>query len=95
MSQRDSSVPPLDRELLERLQQLTGLSRSTLQRVAETIVDYFNETTEDFVQRRHAELRKQRIRNEEAFQRISEELAQRLVAAPRLSLRQLRRIVYG
>ena len=48
-----------------------------------------------YVRRRHAELKTFGVRNPEIFARLADELAQRVVAAPELSERQLRRIVYG
>ena len=47
------------------------------------------------MRRRHAELKTHGVRNPEIFARLAEELAHRVVAAPALSERQLRRIVYG
>ena len=59
------------------------------------VLAYFGETAEEFVRRRHAELRARGLTNDQIFKRIAAELALRRVAAPELSLRQLRRIVYG
>ena len=50
---------------------------------------------EDYVRLRHASLKTYGAKNPEIFLRIAEELAERVVAAPELSERQLRRIVYG
>ena len=47
------------------------------------------------MRRRHAELKTHGARNPEIFAHLAEELAHRVVAAPALSERQLRRIVYG
>jgi hypothetical protein len=47
------------------------------------------------VRRRHRELQAAGRTNAEIFGRIAAELAGRPVAAPALSERQLRRIVYG
>ena len=44
---------------------------------------------------RHAELQAVGKKNPEIFRLIADELGRRLVAAPLLSERQLRRIVYG
>jgi hypothetical protein len=50
---------------------------------------------EEFVRRRHAELRQRQRKNEEIWPLVEAELRQRRFAAPILSERQLRRIVYG
>lgn len=59
------------------------------------VLAYFDETAEEFVRRRHRELRSGGLTNEMIFERIADELPRRAVAPPALSLRQLRRIVYG
>lgn len=59
------------------------------------VLAYFSETAEEFVRRRHGELKRHGFTNDEIFPRIAAELGARRVAAPELSLRQLRRIIYG
>ena len=76
------------------------MTRSTdpaanMARVVAEVIAYFNEPTERFVRRRHRELQTRGVVNAVAFEQIAGELAGRLVAPPRLSARQLRRIVYG
>ena len=73
----------------------TGLSRAEASRVVEDVVAYLSEPVEDYVRRRHAELKTYGAKNPEIFERIAGELAERVVAAPELTERQLRRIVYG
>lgn len=59
------------------------------------VLAYFSEPVEEFVRRRHSELKARGLTNDEIFPRIATELPLRRVAAPELTLRQLRRIVYG
>ena len=59
------------------------------------VVAYYAEPVEDYVRRRHARLQVDGLKNSQIFARIAEELADRVVAPPVLSERQLRRIVYG
>lgn len=59
------------------------------------VLAYFDETAEEFVRRRHRELQGRGLHNPAIFEAIAEELADRVVAPQPLSLRQLRRIVYG
>lgn len=59
------------------------------------VLAYFDERTEEFVRRRHRELQSGGLANTDIFERIAAELPYRAVAPPELSLRQLRRIVYG
>ena len=84
-----------DPELVERIATSTGLSPADAARVVEDVVAFHAEPVEDYVRRRHAQLKTFGEKNPEIFARIAEELAGRVVASPRLSERQLRRIVYG
>ena len=61
----------------------------------EDVVAFHAEPVEDYVRRRHAQLKTYGAKNAEIFARIAAELADRVVAAPALTERQLRRLVYG
>ncbi|MFF2651514.1 hypothetical protein [Streptomyces sp. NPDC058045] len=82
-------------DLLDHLTRSTPLSRGEALRVVQDVLAYFDQTTEEFVRRRHRELQSQGLVNAEIFDQITAELKYRAVAPPELSLRQLRRIVYG
>ncbi|MGH3307693.1 MAG: hypothetical protein ACRDOX_08370 [Nocardioides sp.] len=84
-----------DPELVERIATSTGLSPAEAARVIEDVVAFHAEPVEELVRRRHVQLKTYGARNAEIFTRIAEELAARVVAAPPLTERQLRRIVYG
>jgi hypothetical protein len=93
------SPVPQDRQvhddLVDHLTRSTPLSRGEALRVVQDVLAYFDETAEEYVRRRHRELRAGGLVNEAIFERIAGELPHRAVAPPALSLRQLRRIVYG
>lgn len=80
---------------MDYLVRSTPLGRGEAARVVLDVLAYFGESVEEFVRRRHRELRAAGLGNEAIFQLIAEELPRRAVAPPTLSLRQLRRIVYG
>ncbi|MBC7301628.1 MAG: hypothetical protein H5T78_11795 [Nocardia sp.] len=82
-------------ELVRYVAASTGLSERVAARVVADIVGYFDETAEQFVRRRHTELQSRQMRNAEIWRQLDTELAQRRVAAPLFTARQLRRIVYG
>jgi hypothetical protein len=88
-----ASLP--DPDLVARIAASTGLTEAESARVVEDVVAFHTETVEEFVRRRHAHLKTYGAKNPEIFARIAEELAGRVVAAPDLTERQLRRIVYG
>lgn len=86
---------PVHDDLIDHLVRSTSLQRSEATRIVQDVLAYFDETTEEFVRRRHRELQSQGLANPDIFARITAELPHRAVAPPELSLRQLRRIVYG
>lgn len=82
-------------DLIDHLVRTTPLHRGEAARVVLDVLAYFDETTEEYVRRRHRELQAKGLVNAEIFERIGEELPHRAVTPAALSLRQLRRIVYG
>jgi len=84
-----------DAALVAQVVNSTGLTPAEANRLVSDVVAYYAETAEDFVRRRHAALKLRGMRNDEIFEQIGAELDQRVVAAPRLTSRQLRRIIYG
>ena len=64
--------------------------------IAEIVAQLAAETVEQFVARRHRELKAQDAeRNEAIYRRIAEEVATRPFAVARLTERQIRRLIYG
>jgi hypothetical protein len=84
-----------DNELVRYVVASTGLSEATATRVVADVTAYFAETFEDYVRRRHNELRQRHRKNDDIWPQIAAELGSRRFGAPQLSERQLRRIVYG
>lgn len=82
-------------ELVIHLARTSPLSLGEARRVIAEVLGYFSESAEEFVRRRHRELKAGGLTNDQAFVRIAAELPTRRVAAPQYSLRQLRRVVYG
>jgi hypothetical protein len=87
-------IPGRSEELVKHVAASTGLSPGIAARVVAEVAAYFMESAHDYVRRRHRELQADRLRNDAIFTRIGAELANRPVAPPTLSARQLRRIVY-
>jgi hypothetical protein len=85
----------VDPELFDRLAGSAGLTAAEAARVVQDVMAWYREPVEDYVRRRHAHHHLYGRRNPEIFELIAAELAGRVVAAPALSQRQLRRIVYG
>ena len=84
----------VDPELVDRIVASTGLSPAEAARVIEDVVTFHAEPVDELVRRRHAHLKTYGAKNPEIFARIADELADRVVAAPPLTERQIRRIIY-
>lgn len=82
-------------DLVSHLERTTTLEAAEAERVIADVLAYFSEPTEAYVRRRHRELQRRNLTNPRIFDVIQRELALRRVAAPELSHRQLRRMVYG
>ena len=84
-----------DPALVSHVVATTSLTAAEAARVIEDVIAFHAQPLEAYVRERHAHLKAYGARNPEIFARIAEELTTRVVAAPELSERQLRRIVYG
>lgn len=84
-----------DEDLIQRLAESLGVSASQARRAVGEVVAYYSEPIEVYVRRRHAACQRQGLANPETFRLIVAELAGRVVAAPALTERQVRRIIYG
>ncbi len=82
-------------ELVEHLCRMTRLAPFEARRVVEEVLAYLSESPAEFITRRHGELQREGYANAEIFQRLAGELEHRRFTAPRLSERQIRRLVYG
>ncbi|AKU15250.1 hypothetical protein [Luteipulveratus mongoliensis] len=84
-----------DSELIQQVAATTGLSPAEAARVVDDVLAFYGETVEEFVRRRHGQMQTYGARNAEIFATLAAEIRQRRVAAPELSERQLRRMIYG
>ena len=84
-----------DPALVSHVVATTSLTPGEAARVIDDVIAFHAQSVEGFVRDRHAHLKTYGAKNPEIFARIAEELAHRVVAAPALTERQLRRIVYG
>src|SRR5262249_17457395 len=82
-------------DLLGHLARTTSLEGPAAARLVDEVLAYFSESVEQFVARRHRELKREDLRNDAIFARIAEEVRERRFAAPDLTERQIRRLIYG
>ena len=84
-----------DDDLIRHLAHSLAMSRADARRVVDEVVAYYREPVESYVRRRHTECQRRGMRNAQTFAVLETELAERVVAPPALSQRQLRRMIYG
>lgn len=82
-------------ELCGHLERTSRLTRREATRVVNEVMAYFSESAEEFVTRRHAELQREDKKNAAIFEQIATEVQARRFAAPPLTHRQIRRLIYG
>ncbi len=85
----------VDPRLVRHVEETSGLTSTEASRLIEDVLSFHDEPVEAWVRRRHAELKTYGARNAEIFARLQQELRGQVVAAPELSERQLRRMIYG
>ena len=88
-------LSPDNQELVRHVARSTGLDEATAARVVADVTAYFGQTVEEYVIKRHADLKNRNRKNDDIWPLISDELENRRFKAGELSERQLRRIVYG
>ncbi len=82
--------------LINHLCQSSDLTLSQARRAVDEVIAYFSESPNDYVRRRHLQIKQEQgLANPEIFERIKAELSQLVFAAPPLTQRQIRRIIYG
>ncbi|RHW26511.1 hypothetical protein D0Z08_14390 [Nocardioides immobilis] len=86
---------PADPRLVRHVVATTALAPTEATRVIEDVLAFHQEPVEAYVRRRHGELKLRGAKNADIFGTLRDELADRPVAAPDLSERQLRRMIYG
>lgn len=88
----DDSHP---QDLVGYVARSTGLDEATASRVVADVMAYFDQTVEEYVIRRHGELKSRNRKNDDIWPLIIDDLKTRRFTAGELSERQLRRMVYG
>ena len=87
--------PSNNNDLIQHLCNSTTLSVREVKALVDEILQYYNETLEQYVQRRHLELRGSGLGNNKIFTQIQQEARQRAFRETEISERQIRRIIYG
>ena len=85
---------PYPQDLVRRVAISTGLDEATAARVVADVLAYFGQTVEEYVVRRHQELKDRNRKNDAIWPQLVTELKDRRFKADEVSERQLRRMVY-
>ena len=82
-------------DFIRYLRRIVNVPEPILRKILNEVNDYYLLTVDEFVQKRHVELRHQgKYKNEDIYRIIQEEVESRRF--PReLTIRQIRRIIYG
>ena len=88
----DDSYP---QDLVRHVARSTGLDEATASRVVADVLAYFGQTVEEYVVKRHENLKSRNRKNDDICPLIAGELRTRRFKADELTERQLRRMVYG
>lgn len=84
-----------DQDLINHVCRQSALSDIEARRLISEIVAFFNETPQAFIRRRHIELQKSGLSNSTIYTKIKDELQQHRFASEPMSIRQIRRAIYG
>ncbi len=71
------------------------IDRKELHRLLDEIGGYYSKTANEYIVARHARLQLEGHKNDCIFRKIKNELKRRRFIGPDLSIRQIRRIIYG
>ena len=82
-------------DLVRHVARSTGLDEATASRVVADVLAYFGQTVEEYVVKRHENLKSRNRKNDDIWPLIMDELRTRRFKADELTERQLRRMVYG
>lgn len=80
---------------IERLEHVYGVEPSMAERLLEDFLIYFNQTVEEWVRSRHYHLQRQGYKNEDIYRIIAQEIENRRFTSEPLTIRQIRRLIYG
>jgi len=81
--------------LKDQLRRSYGISPSVADQLWTDLLAFLEEDPQEFVRRRHIELQDQGYKNQEIYQLLHKELTSMLFPGPKLTQRQIRRMIYG
>ena len=92
----DQEPPNLvPQDLLTHLSNTSNLNKPEAARIVTEVLHYFDQTTDEYIRQRHQELQKSGLSNPQIYQLIEQELSARVFRSEKVSIRQIRRTIYG
>jgi hypothetical protein len=92
---KESDTAHVDQQMRQALLATYNIDSQTLERLFEDFLSIYDKDINTWIQERHLELQRAGIANENIFRQILEELPNQRFIAPHVSIRQIRRIIYG
>ncbi len=85
----------LDEQLKNYLLSAYPIDESLLDHIVDDLSEYFSSDVNDFINKRHQQLHNIGMKNEQIYLKIQKELKEKRFIGPDMSLRQIRRVIYG
>lgn len=85
----------LDEQFKNYLISTYPVDASLLDHLLEDLGEYFSKDVSEFISLRHQELHREGMKNDQIYGQIQIELKERRFAGPDMSIRQIRRAIYG
>lgn len=85
----------LKEDFIQYLLSTYSMDKKELYRLLDDLLNAYSESVDSYIQNRHLELQKNGIKNAEIFEMIQEEITLRRFPGPKLTVRQIRRVIYG
>ena len=82
-------------ELLEHVCNHSSLNSREADRLIQEILAFYDEPASDFIRRRHHELQKSGLSNSDIYEFIARELPHHRFITDDMTIRQIRRTIYG
>jgi hypothetical protein len=87
--------PDIDRNFESYILSIINISKTDFYNLFNEISSYLCVSHREYIQKRHLELQKQGLNNKTIYSKIQREIKLRPFCAPDLSIRQIRRCIYG
>ncbi|UTT59436.1 hypothetical protein [Cellulosimicrobium cellulans] len=84
-----------DHDLVQHIADSLGIEAPQARRVILDIASYFAEPVDGYIRRRHSECRSRGMQNDAIYALLQVEIQGRPFGAPQLTIRQIRRTIYG